>query len=362
MDNAATSPICEAAKQAIIKHLDDFGNPSSTHELGRQARVLIEDARERIAKCINADPSEIYFTSGGSEANTLALNNRRHAASTKFEHHSVVSDWPKISITKEGFIKAHKLNNMLSEWWDIPFTTMSCMYVNNEIGTIQPVKELATIAHRYGILFHTDAVQAMPHIPIDVKDIGCDMLSASGHKFGAPKGVGFLYANERSRIKPIINGGHQEDGKRPGTENVLGIIAMAAALEDTVEHMGERNMYIKSLRDSLLEKLLKIDGAHVNGSFENRIPGNINIRFDGVSGARLVSLCSLYGVYISSGSACSEGISTPSHVLKAIGLSDEEALSSVRITLGHHSTEEDVGVAAGMITALVRRIRAYREY
>lgn len=362
MDNAATSPICEAARQAIIKHLDDFGNPSSTHELGRQARILIEDARERIAKCINANPEHIYFTSGGSEANTLALNKRHHTASSKFEHHSIVTDWPKISVTKDGFIKSHKLNNMLSEWWEIPFTVMSCMHVNNEIGTIQPVKELATIAHRYGIMFHTDAVQSIPYIPIDVKDIGCDMLSASGHKFGTPKGVGFLYANERSRIKPIINGGHQEDGKRPGTENVLGIIAMAAALEDTVEHMDERNAYIKSLRDNLLGKLLKIEGAHINGSLENRVPSNINIRFDGVFGSKLVTLCSLYGVYISSGSACNEGVATPSHVLKAIGLSDSEAMSSVRITLGHHNTEEDVNTAADIITGLVERIRLANEF
>lgn len=358
LDNAATTPLCEAAKQTIVKHLDVFGNPSSAHELGRQARVLIEDSRERIAKCINANPSEIYFTSGGSEANTLALNNRRYSASSKFEHHSVVSDWPKISITKDGFIKTHKLNNMLSEWWDIPFTVMSCMYANNEIGTIQPVKELTDIAHKYGILFHTDAVQAIPYIPIDVNNIGCDMLSASGHKFGAPKGIGFLYANERSRIKPIINGGKQENSIRPGTENILGILAMATALEDTVEHMDERNEYIKSLRDNLLDKLLKIDGAHINGSLENRIPGNINIRFDGVSGSRLVTLCSLYGVYISAGSACNEGVSEPSHVLKAIGLTDEEALSSIRITIGHQNTEEEIDQASNIITALVDRIRS----
>lgn len=357
MDHAATTPLCEAAKKTIIEHLNTFGNPSSIHALGNESRVLIENARERIAKCINADPSEIYFTSGGSEANTLALNNRRYSASSKFEHHSVVSDWPKISITKDGFIKAHKLNNMLSEWWDIPFTVMSCMYVNNEIGTIQPIKELSTIAHKYGILFHTDAVQAMPYIPINVKDLGCDMLSASGHKFGAPKGIGFLYANERSRIKPIIHGGKQENGIRPGTENVLGILAMAAALEDNVEHMDERNEYVKTLRDSLLDKLLKIDGAHLNGSLENRAPGNINIRFDGVSGSRLVTLCSLYGIYISAGSACNEGTPELSHVLKAIGLSDSEALSSVRITLGHHNTEEDVNMAANIITLLVNRIR-----
>jgi len=358
LDYAATTPICDAAQQTIIKYLNYFGNPSSSHEFGRQSRLLIEDARERIAQCINADPSEIYFTSGGSEANTLALNNRRYSASSKFEHHSVVSNWPKISITKDGFIKVHKLNNMISEWWEVPFDVMSCMYVNNEIGTIQPVKELSTVAHRYGILLHTDAVQAMPYVHIDVKDLGCDMLSASGHKFGAPKGIGFLYANSRSRIKPIINGGKQENSMRPGTENILGILAMASALEDAVEHMDERNERIKSLRDSLLDKLLKIDGAHLNGSLENRIPGNINIRFDGVYGSRLVTLCSLYGVYISAGSACNEGTTEPSHVLKAINLSDEEALSSVRITLGHQTTEEDVNIAADIITALVKRIRS----
>ena len=357
LDYAATTSICPAAKKTIIENLNYFGNPSSSHELGRQSRILIENARERIAKCINADPNEIYFTSGGSEANTLALNNRRHSASSKFEHHSIVSDWPKISVTKDGFIKSHKLNNMLSEWWEIPFDVMSCMYVNNEIGTIQPIKELSTMAHKYGILLHTDAVQAMPYIHIDVKDLGCDMLSASGHKFGAPKGVGFLYANSRSRIKPIINGGKQESGIRPGTENILGILAMATALEDTVEHMDERNIYIKSLRDNLLDKLLKIEGSHLNGSLENRVPGNINIRFDGVSGSNLVKLCSLYGVYISAGSACNEGISEPSHVLKAIGLSDEEALSSIRITLGHQNTEEEINIAADIITSLVRTIR-----
>ena len=358
LDHAATTPLSYAARKEILKHFDDFGNPSSSHEFGRQSRILIEDARERIAKCINANPDEIYFTSGGSEANTLALNNRRYSASSKFEHHSVVADWPKISITKDGFIKSHKLNNMLSEWWEVPFTVMSCMYVNNEIGTIQPVKELSTIAHRYGILLHTDAVQAIPYIPIDVKYLGCDMLSASGHKFGAPKGIGFLYANSRSRIKPMINGGKQENGVRPGTENILGILAMASALENTMKHMDERNAHIKTLRDNLLDKLLKIDGAYLNGSLENRIPGNINIRFSGVSGSRLVTLCSLYGVYISSGSACNEGIATPSHVLKAIGLSDSEAMNSVRITLGHQNREEEINKAADIIALLVDRIRS----
>lgn len=358
LDYAATTPLSYAARKEILKHFDDFGNPSSSHEFGRQSKILIENARERIAKCINANPDEIYFTSGGSEANTLALNKRRYSASSKFEHHSVVTDWPKISVTKDGFIKAHKLNNMLSEWWEIPFDVISCMSVNNEIGTIQPIKELSTIAHRYGILLHTDAVQALPYIPIDVKELGCDMLSASGHKFGAPKGIGFLYANSRSKIKPMINGGKQENGVRPGTENILGILAMASALENTIKHMERHNIHIKFLRDNLLDKLLKIDGAHINGSLDNRVPSNINIQFSGVSGSKLVSLCSLYGVYISSGSACNEGIAAPSHVLNAIGLSDSEALNSVRITLGHQNTEEEINEAANIITFLVNRIRS----
>lgn len=358
LDNSSTTPICDVAKQAILEHFDDFGNPSSAHELGRQSRILIEDARERIAKCINASPEEIYFTSGGSEANTLALNGKHYSASSKFEHHSVKTNWPKISVTKDGFIKAHKLNNIISEWWENPFDIISCMYVNNEIGTVQPIKELATIAHRYGILFHTDAVQAMPYIHIDVKNLGCDVLSASAHKFGAPKGSGFLYANARSGVKPLINGGHQESSVRPGTENILGIISMAAALEDTVEHMDEHNEYIQTLRDKMLDMLLQIPGATLNGSLENRVPGNINIRFSGVSGAKLVTLCSLYGIYISAGSACNEGIPEPSHVLKAIGLSDEEALSSVRITIGHQNTEAEIIEAAKIITALVERIRS----
>jgi cysteine desulfurase len=192
---------------------------------------------------------------------------------------------------------------------------------------------------------------------VNVKDIGCDMLSASAHKFCGPKGVGFLYVKEGTKISPLIHGGKQELEKRGGTENVLGIISMAAALEDTVSHMEERNAYVKKLRDNMLDQLLKIDGAHLNGSLENRIVSNINIRFDGVPGVRLVTLCDLHDICISSGSACNEGIPTPSHVLKAIGLSDTEALNSVRITIGHQNTEEEIDMAADIITQLVGRIR-----
>ena len=355
LDWASTTPMCDAAKKAIMKHIDDFGNPSSNHELGGQARTLIENARARIAKCINAEPEEIYFTSGGSEANSWALNGYI-SISSNFEHHSVKARLNNAWIDSNGFVKTNffsHINHSLAKYFDMG----SCMMVNNEIGTIQPVKDIAAIMHGKNMLFHTDAVQAVGHIPVNVKDLNCDMLSASAHKFGGSKGVGFLYVKKGTELKPLINGGQQELAKRGGTENVLGIVAMAAAIEDAVENMEERNTHIKTLRDRMLAKLLRIPGSHLNGSLKNRVCGNINIRFDGISGAKLVTLCSLYGVYISSGSACNEGISEPSHVLKAIGLTDEEALSSVRITIGHTNTEQEIDQAVNIITALVERIR-----
>lgn len=357
LDHAATTPLCEAAKKAIMEHIDDFGNPSSAHELGRKSRVLIEDARERIAKCINASPNNIYFTSGGSEANTWATHYRTVLASS-LEHHSIVPTRFYHSINSNGLVDMRSLGRAIMSYcveYGYPFDMFSCMAVNNELGIVQDIKTLARIAHDNGLKFHTDAVQAIGHIPIDVKDIGCNMLSASGHKFGAQKGVGFLYTT--ASMEPLINGGKQEGGVRGGTENILSIVSMAAALEDAIEHMEERNQHIQYLRDMLLERLLQIPGSHLNGTIEHRVSSNINIRFDGVSGSRLVTLCSLYGVYISSGSACNEGVSEPSHVLKAIGLTDEEALSSVRITIGYENTEKEINIATNIITALVERIR-----
>lgn len=359
LDHSATTQLSDVAKQAIMEHFDDFGNPSSLYELGRQSRLLIEDARECIAKCINAEPYEIYFTSGGSEANTWALSNYTSVASC-LEHHSIRANCNYIRVNHDGTvipqsfsIISHKLSKLLE--------LGSCMYVNNELGTIQPVKEIAAIMHGKDMLFHTDAVQALPHIHVDVKDINCDMLSASAHKFGGPKGVGFLYIKDGTKMSPLIYGGKQERSLRGGTENILDIISMTAALEDTVEHIEERNAHVKKLRDKMLDQLLKIEGAHLNGSLENRVVSNINIRFDGVLGARLVTLCDLHGVCISSGSACNEGTPTPSHVLKAIGLSDTEALNSVRITIGHQNTEEEIDTAVDIITQLVERIRNYEE-
>lgn len=355
LDNSATTPLSDVAKQVIIEHLDDFGNPSSSYEFGRKSRVLIEEAREYIAKCINANPHEIYFTSGGSEANTWALSSYTSIASN-IEHHSIRANYDNIRVNMNGIINPQSFS-FIDHRYSKLFELASCMMVNNELGTIQPVKEIAAIMHGKGMLFHVDAVQALPHMTIDVKDINCDMLSASGHKFGAPKGVGFLYVKEGTKISPLIHGGKQEMGNRGGTENVLGIISMAAALEDTVTHMEGRNKHIAKLRDKMLHQLLKIEGTHLNGSLENRIVSNINIRFDGVPGARLVTLCDLYGICISAGSACNEGQATPSHVLKAIGLSDTEALNSVRITLGHQNTEEEIDFATDIIAKLVERIR-----
>ena len=355
LDWASTAPICDAAKNAIMTNMNEFGNPSSGHELGRQARILIEDARERIARCINAEPDEICFTSGGSEANSLALNGYI-SVSSAFEHSSVKARLKNIWINKDGFVRSEcfsHINHPLAAYFNLG----SCMMVNNELGTIQNVKDIASMLHGKNRLFHTDAVQAIGHIPVDVKNLNCDMLSASGHKCGGLKGAGFLFVKNGVEITPLINGGHQEMSRRGGTENVLGIVAMAAAIEDSVEHMEERNTYIRSLRDRMLERLLEIPGATLNGSLNNRVAGNINIRFSGISGEKLVSLCSLYGVYISAGSACNSGISTPSHVLKAIDLTDEEALSSVRITIGHTNTIEEIEQAAEIIAQLVERIR-----
>ena len=355
LDNASTTQLCDAAKKVIVEHLDDFGNPSSSYEFGRKSKLLIEDARARIANCINASPKEIYFTSGGSEANSW-VTSQYMTVSSKLEHHSLQAHYNNVIVKKDGIIEPqrfscidHKLARLLE--------LVSCMYVNNEIGAIEPIQDIAKIAHGKNMLFHTDAVQAVGHIPIDVKGLNCDMLSASAHKFGGPKGVGFLYVKQGIDLKPLIEGGKQEFGKRGGTENIIGIVAMAEALEDAIVNMEDRNKHIKMLRDKMLDQLLQIEGAHLNGSLENRVVSNINIRFDGISGARLVALCDLYGVCISAGSACNEGEATPSHVLKAIGLSDEEALNSIRITIGHKNTAEEIETATKIITKLIERMR-----
>lgn len=363
LDHAATTPICEAAKKAIIDHIDDFGNPSSIHQQGHKALMLIEDARERIAKCINAEPDEIYFTSGGSEANSWALLGRRRLASW-IEHHSIMTNYG-FSVEEDGIANPEYIRTVLEYYQKRPHLysyipeMISCMTVNNEIGTIQPIKKIAEVVHDNDMLFHTDAVQAIGHIPIDVKDLNVDMLSASGHKCGAPKGIGFLYVKNGIEVLPLIHGGKQERSVRGGTENVLGIVAMAAALEDAVEHMEERNEYIYNLRGKLLHQLTSTKGVRLNGSLENRVSSNINVRIDGVKGEDVVSMCDEYGICISAGSACNEGIATPSHVLKGIGLSNEQALSSIRITLGHENTKEEIYYVCDILPKIIKRLREF---
>lgn len=359
LDWAATTPICEAAKKAIIEHLDEFGNPCSSYGLGYKAKELIENARERIANCINAELNEIYFTSGGSEANTWALRGRNSLASN-IEHHAIHSTY-KFKVNNAGVVDCNSVEELIKEHLIRykPIEILSCMTVNNEIGTILPVKELAEIAHKYNILFHTDAVQAVGHIPIDVKDIDCDMLSASGHKFGTQKGVGFLFIRNGTKMSPLIYGGKQEFGVRGSTENVLGIISMAAALEDSIMNMEERNNHIKYLRDRLLAQLLTIDGVVLNGFLSQRIGSNINIRISGVKGQEVVSLADQYGICISAGSACNEGVEAPSHVLKAIGLTDEEALSSIRITIGYQNTKEEIDKTIKSLKEVIEILKRY---
>jgi cysteine desulfurase len=360
LDHAATTPICDAAKKAIIEHLDDYGNPSSSYEFGHKSLMLIEDARERIAKCINAEPEEIYFTSGGSEADTWALNGRLSLASS-IEHHAICSNF-RFRAALDGIIDFEDMKRILLSnkiYSPNKIDVVSCMYVNNEIGTIQPIKEIANIAHNNGIYFHTDAVQACGHIPIDVKDLNVDMLSASGHKFGAPKGTGFLYVRKGGpELDPLIRGGKQERGLRGGTENVLGIIAMAAALEDSVAHMEERNEYIYTLRGKLLHQLLSMPGVYLNGSLYNRVASNINVRINGVKGQDVIAMADEYGICISAGSACNEGTATPSHVLKAIGHTDEQALSSVRITLGYENTMDEIDYVCETLPKIIQRLRS----
>lgn len=357
LDNAATTPLCDAAKKTIIEHLDNYGNPSSSYEWGRVSKDLIEDAREKIASLIGAKSTEIYFTSGGSEADTWALEYCISIASD-IEHHAIQPSF-KYNVENNGIVDVS--NFVISapneiEPLDIA-DIISCMTVNNEIGTIQPISRMANFAHNEGMIFHTDAVQAIGHIPLNVKDMHIDMMSASGHKFGAMKGVGFLYVKEGIEMLPLIYGGKQEFSKRGGTENILGILSMAAALEDSIIHMEEDTAHITKLRNKLRDALLSINGVYLNGDPEQRICSNINVRIDGVKGADFVTMCGLHNICISSGSACNEGIATPSHVLKAIGLSDEDALSSVRITLGRQNTEEEIDYAIKIMTGLISQLR-----
>ena len=360
LDNCATTPLSPAAKQAIIDNLDEFGNPSSVHTLGRRTRIKVEEAREKIANIINADLGEIIFTSGATESNNWALSQDWYDYKfiSNIEHPSIfnrLSTWDNIQADKDGIVRDAS-RSPYSNRFD--FLT-SIMMVNNELGTINPIKELCATVHKNDGKFHCDLTQAIPHMRVDIKDLAVDTASFSAHKFNGPKGVGVLFERQGYGIDPLILGGKQEWDKRAGTENVLGIIAMAAALEDTVLHMDETNEKITYLSTLLEENILNITGVYDNvlAQKSSRIPGVFNLRIEGCRGSDLVALASEYGICISAGSACHSGDPKPSYVLKAIGLTDEQALSSVRISLGRFNGEQDIKYFCEMFPKIIKQLR-----
>lgn len=366
LDNAATTPLCEAAKNIILDNLDEFWNINSVYQPARELNLKVEQAREKIAELIGAQSAdEIYFTSGGCEANSWVRHNWYDGDTSNIEHSSnKFYSATEMHVDSNGIVDTDQIYKWISKR-PCPSDILSVMYVNNELGTIQPIKRLSEIAHLCSIPFHTDAVQALPHISINVQELGIDMMSASAHKFNGPKGVGFLYVGNGSEIDldPFIYGGAQERGKRGGTTNAVGILAMAAALEDTVKNMDEINSRIAHLSNKLRDNLLDIKGVGLNVD-PTKIPcidGILNLRIDDVRGSDMVTMADQFGICISAGSACHEGDANPSHVLKAIGLTDEQAFSSIRISIGRYNTEEEIDMVCRLFPKIIERLRTIRK-
>ncbi len=374
-DNAATTKMSDAAVAAMLPYLKEYyGNPSSLYMFGQKAKEAIEEARATVAACIGAEPREIIFTSGGSEADNQAIRSaamrgktagKRHIISDTIEHHAVLHTLRQLE--KEGFevtyLPAHENGIVHVDELEAAIRDDTClvtiMYANNEIGTIQPIREIAAICKSRGVMFHTDAVQAVGHIPLNVKDDGVDMLSASAHKFHGPKGVGFLYAKRGVRLFNLIEGGAQERGLRAGTENVAGIVAMAAALKEATDHLNENAAKLTKLRDRLIAGLSGIPHAALNGDANQRLPGNVSFCFEGIEGESLLLLLDDKGVCASSGSACTSGSLDPSHVLLAIGRVHDVAHGSLRLTLGEDATEADVDYIIAAVKDVVEHLRGF---
>ena len=355
-DNAATTQMSRAAIDVMLPYLETiYGNPSSLHSVGQQAAGALLSARDRIAKCLNASPREIYFTSGGSEADNQAIlsaarlgerKGKKHIISTAFEHHAVLHTLQKLE--KEGFtvellpvgpigtVTAQQVKDAIRE----DTCLVSVMYANNEIGSILPISAIGAVCREAGVLFHTDAVQAAGHLPIDVKVQNINLLSLSAHKFHGPKGTGVLYARQGIALTSLIEGGAQERGKRAGTENIPAIMGMAAALEDACAHIDENAKKVSALRDRLIDGLSKIPHSALNGDPVNRLPGNVSFCFEGVEGESLLLLLDAKGICASSGSACTSGSLDPSHVLLAIGRPHDVAHGSLRLSLCLWNTDE----------------------
>ena len=374
-DNAATTKMSDKALETMMSLISTtYGNPSSLYEFGQKAKEVLEQARRDVAEAIGADPKEILFTSGGSEADNQALitaaklgeaKGKKHIISTAFEHHAVLHTLKKLE--KEGFevtlLDVHSNGIVLPEQVEEAIREDTClvtvMYANNEIGTIQPIREIGAVCRKHGVLFHTDAVQAVGHIKVNVEDDNIDMLSASGHKFHGPKGVGFLYAKKGIRLVNLIEGGAQEKGKRAGTENVPGIASMATALKEAVLGLDDYKAKLTPVRDKIIKGLSEIPHSAVNGDLEHRVPSNINFCFEGIEGESLLLLLDDKGIAASSGSACTSGSLDPSHVLLAIGRVHDVAHGSLRLSLGEDITDEDADYIVSSVKEVVEYLRGF---
>ncbi|MCI6256338.1 MAG: cysteine desulfurase NifS [Clostridiales bacterium] len=372
-DNAATTAMSDAAVRAMLPYYKEiYGNPSSLHSVGQRAAEALADARARVAACLGARPEEIYFTSGGSEADNQAIRsaallgarkNKRHLISTAIEHHAVLHTLKKLEregfevtlldVGPQGIVAPEAVAAAIRE--DTALVTV--MYANNEVGTIQPIAEIGAVCRERGVPFHTDAVQAVGHLPIRVEEQNIDMLSLSAHKFHGPKGVGALYCRKGLTLLPFVEGGTQERGRRAGTENLAGIAGMTAALEEATSHLEENAAYVSGLRDKLIDGLSKIPHSRLNGDRDRRLPGNVNFCFEGIEGESLLLLLDAKGVAASSGSACTSGSLDPSHVLLALGLPHEVAHGSLRLTLSEYNTPEEVDHILSVVPGVVDYLR-----
>lgn len=374
VDNAATTPISKEVLDAMMPWLTEgYGNASSIYSKGREAGWALKGAREKVAECLGADPSEIYFTSCGSESDnwalkgamqTLAKKGKKHIITTAFEHHAILHTCQ--ALEKQGFevtyLPVHE--NGVVRLEDVeaairPDTGLvSVMYANNEIGTIQPIAEIGALCREKKIWFHTDAVQAVGHVEINVKEQNIDMLSLSGHKIHAMKGIGVLYVKKGIVLPNLIDGGGQEKGKRAGTENIAAIVGLAKAIEIATQNIEERAAKTRVLRDKIIDSLLKIERSRLNGDREKRLPGNVNVSFEGIEGESLLLSLDALGICASSGSACTSGSLDPSHVLLSIGLIHEVAHGSLRISLDDANTEDEVDYILNVLPGIIERLRA----
>ena len=374
-DNAATTKMSEAAVNTMISLIGDtYGNPSSLYAFGQKAKEALEKAREEVAQAIGANPREILFTSGGSEADNQALisaaklgekNGKKHIISTAFEHHAILHTLKKLEsegfevtllpVHENGIVRPEEVEAAIKD----ETALVTVMYANNEIGTIQPIREIGAICRKHGVLFHTDAVQAVGHIKVNVEEDNIDLLSASGHKFHGPKGTGFLYAKKGIRLTNLIEGGAQERGKRAGTENVPGIAAMATALKESVENLDNYAAKLTPIRNKIIAGLKEIPHSAINGDENSRVPSNINFCFEGIEGESLLLLLDDKGIAASSGSACTSGSLDPSHVLLAIGRVHDVAHGSLRLSLGEDITDEDADYIIKSVKEVVEYLRGF---